>query len=97
MINTSLMEGNVTIERKRANMVPTYKEGKKTEPLSYRLVLLTSVVGKLLETVIKDRWLWCLEENEVVSKCQFDFRKGRSCVTNLLSFYTRVMDAVQER
>ena len=38
-----------------------------------------------------------MEENEVVSNCQYGFRKARSCITNLLSFYTRAIDAVDER
>ena len=94
VINTSLIEGRVPREWKRANIMPIYKGGKKTEPMNYRPVSLTSVVGKLCEIIIKNKWKECLEENEVVSNCQFGFRKGRSCVTNLLSFYTRVIDAV---
>ncbi len=38
-----------------------------------------------------------LEGNEVIIKQQFGFRRGRSCVTNLLSFYSRVVDIMQER
>ena len=88
VISSSLKEGKVPREWKRANIVPIYKGGKKTEPLNYRPVSLTSVVGKLCETVIKERWVSYLEENKVINESQFGFRKGRSCVTNLLSFYT---------
>ena len=38
-----------------------------------------------------------MEENEVVSDCQYGFRRARSCITNLLRFYTRVIDAIDER
>ena len=47
VINSSLIEGCVPEEWKRANIVPIHKSGKKTEPLNYRPVSLTSVVGKL--------------------------------------------------
>ena len=58
---------------------------------------LTSVVGKICEMVISERWVQYLEKNEVVSNCQYGLRKARSCITNLLSFYTRVIDAIDER
>ena len=97
IITSSLKEGRVPKEWKRASIVPIYKGGKRTEPLNYRPVSLTSVVGKLCEIVIKERWVKYLEEREVITDCQFGFRKGRSCVTNLLSFYTRVRDVLHER
>ena len=84
-----------TVEK--ANIVPIYKGGKKTEPQNYRLVSLTSVVGKICEIVIKEKWVEYLEKNEIINDCQFGFRQERSCVTNLLSFYTRVIDEVQGR
>ena len=63
IINSSLEEGRVPKEWKRANIVPIFKGGTKTEPLNYRPVSLTSVVGKLCETVIKEKWVKYLEEN----------------------------------
>ena len=78
-------------------MVPIYKSGGKEEPLNYRPVSLTSVVCKLCERVIKKRWTEFLEEHKLLTNRQFGFRKGRSCVTNLLSFYSRVVDKIQER
>ena len=38
-----------------------------------------------------------LEESKVLMDRQFGFRGGRSCVTNVISFYLRVVDIVQER
>ena len=38
-----------------------------------------------------------LEENKSVTNSHYGFRKGRSCVTNLLSFYTRAIDVVDNR
>ena len=97
VINNSVKEGEVPREWKRANIVPIYKGGKKTDPLNYRPVSLTSVVGKICEIIIKEKWVEYLENKEIIKNSQYGFRKGRSCVTNLLSFYTRVIDEVQER
>ena len=38
-----------------------------------------------------------LERRNVLTDCQFGFRKGRSCSSNLLSYYSKVIDIVQER
>ena len=97
IIQYSLASGTVPVEWKRADVVPIYKSGKKEEPLNYRPVSLTSVVCKMCERVFKRQWTEFLERRELISNKQFGFRKGRSCVTNLLSFYSRVVDKVQER
>ena len=54
VINSSLKEGKVPRELKRANIIPIYKGGKKTEPLNYRPVSLTSVVSKICEVIINE-------------------------------------------
>ena len=97
IIRCSLETGEVPVEWKRAEVVPIYKSGSKEEPLNYRPVSLTSVVCKICERVIKKNWIRFLEDRKLLSDHQFGFRKGRSCVTNLLSFYSRVVDKIQER
>ena len=57
----------------------------------------TSVVRKICEIMIKEKWLRYLEENRVVSNGQFEFRQGKACVMNLLSFCTRIIEGVENR
>ena len=38
-----------------------------------------------------------LERNEILTERHFGFRSGKSCATNLVSFYSRIVDIVQER
>ncbi len=97
LINVSLSQGKIPLDWKRANIVPIYKGGIKEDLLNYRPVLLTSVVAKMCEKVIKDRWVKYLENNMILKNSQFGFREGQSCITNLISFYSRVIDIVQER
>lgn len=97
IIVSSLTEGKVPSEWKRAHIVPIYKGGNNEDPLNYRPVSLTSVMCKLCEGVIKDEWLKYLERMKVITEAQFGFRRGKSCVTNLLCFYSRVIEVVQER
>ncbi len=53
---------------------------------------------KICESIIKKKqWVEQLERKNMLNERQFGFRKGRSCVTNLLCFYSRGIDVVQER
>lgn len=97
IVKCSLDSGKVPTDWKRANIVPIYKGGNKEEPLNYRPVSLTSILCKMCERVIKRRWIKVLEENRLLSPTQFGFREGSSTVTNLISFYDRVTEILQER
>ena len=54
LFNFSLEEGIVPSEWKEANITPLFKKGSRNKPENYRPVSLTSVVCKLLETLIRD-------------------------------------------
>ena len=97
IIQCSLNEGKMPEDWKRADIVPIYKGGNREDPNNYRPVSLTSVVAKICERVIKGDWMKHLEDNKILTDRQFGFREGRSCMTNLVSFYSRVIDIVQER
>ena len=56
-----------------------------------------SVVSKICEILIEEKWERYLEDNRVISNRQFVFRQGKSCVTNLISFYTRVIEGIENR
>ncbi len=47
--------------------------------------------------VNKKRWVEHLEKHEILLERQYGFRKGKSCVTNLLSYFDRVAETMQER
>lgn len=97
IVGTSLGTGKVPKEWKRAEVIPIYKNDSKMEPLNYRPVSLTSILCKICEETLKLKWTENLESENILSERQFGFRKGKSCVSNLLCFYSRVIDVVQER
>ncbi|XP_075789726.1 uncharacterized protein LOC112544972 [Pelodiscus sinensis] len=78
--------GEIPDDWKKAN-VPIFKKGKKDNPGNYKLVSLTSVPRKIMEGILKESILKHLEEGKVIRNSQHGFMKGKSCLTNLISFY----------
>jgi ribonuclease P/MRP protein subunit RPP40 len=75
---------------KKANVSPIFKKGPKSEPGNYRPISLTSIIGKLLESIIRDHIVNYLESNNLINYSQFGFRRRRSCLTNLLDFFDKI-------
>ena len=57
VFNMSLLEGIVPLEWKEANIIPLFKKGSRNKSVNYRPVSLTSVICKLLETIIRDHMM----------------------------------------
>ena len=76
IFNTSLATDKLPIEWKQANISPIHKKGSKTLPQNYRPVSITSVVGKIMEEIIRDTITVHMKENELLSKNLFCFIKG---------------------
>ncbi|KAK4832198.1 hypothetical protein QYF61_021031 [Mycteria americana] len=92
----SWLTGEVPADWKLANVTPIYKKGQKEDPGNYRPVSLTSVPGKLMEQIILSAIARHVEDNQGIKPSQHGFRKGRSCLTNLISFYDKVTCLVDE-
>jgi len=60
---SSLATGKAPEDWRVANIVPLFKKGRRDNLENYRLVSLTSVVGKLLEKILRDRMYSHLEDN----------------------------------
>jgi hypothetical protein len=96
IFNESIREGVIPDDWKIANVTPIFKKGARDQCSNYRPVSLTSIVGKLLESIIRDKITTHLEANSLILDTQHGFTKGRSCVTNLLTFFDKVTRAVDE-
>ena len=86
LFNLSLEEGIVRLEWKEANITPLFKKGSRNKPKNYRPVSLTSVVCKLLKTLIRDHMVEFLVKHNLINTSQHGFLKARSILTNLLFF-----------
>lgn len=77
---------------KRSHVTPIFKKGKRSDPLNYRPVSLTSVSCKILERLIVKELHTYLETNSLLDDNQFGFLPGKSVEDQLLITY----DAVTE-
>lgn len=82
---------------KEANVTPIFKKGSKRSPCNYRPISLTSIVGKLMESIITDKITLYLEENKLIGNTQHGFRHHRSCLTNLLLFFNSMIEIYDEK
>ncbi|KAK4825533.1 hypothetical protein QYF61_000110 [Mycteria americana] len=92
----SWLSREVPVDWSLANVMPIYKKGQKEDPENCRPVSLTSVPGKVMEQTILSAITWHVQDNEVIRPSQHGFMKGKSCLTNLISFYDRVTHLVYD-
>ena len=57
---------------------------------------LTSVVCKLLETLIRDHMVEFLVKHKLINTYQYGFIKARSCLNNLLCFLEEITKWVDD-
>ena len=96
VFNMSLQEGIVPLEWKEANIIPLFKTGSRNKSVNYRPVSLTSVIYKVLETIIRDHMMDFLIKLKLINPYQHGFLKARSCLTNLLCFFEEITKWVDE-
>ena len=86
LFRKSIDDGEIPDEWRDAHVTAIHKKGSKADPGNYRGVSLTSVIGKLMERMIKEDIDNYVEKNRLLSDTQHGFRSGRSPQTNLIEF-----------
>ena len=90
-------DGVVPPDWRIANVTPLFKKGDHGLPSNYRPVSLTSVVCKVMESILKDAVMDYLLSNRLLNLSQHGFLPKRSCVSNLLSFLDDVTELVDSK
>ena len=90
LFRKSLDESSVPDDWKCADVSPVFKKGNRNKVENYRPISLTSQICKIFESIIRDAVVKHLEANLLIHDSQHGFRKGRSCLTNLLTFLEKV-------
>jgi hypothetical protein len=86
----SFLTNDIPSDWKEANVTPVFKKGAKSEPTNHRPLALTSIPGKIMESIIKDDIVNHLDTQNLIKPSQHGFTKNRSCATNLLEFFEKV-------
>ena len=92
----SLDTGQVPQTLKTAHIIPVYKGGCRGTPKNYRPVALTSHLIKVFEKVIRRKIVMFMETYQLFNPSQHGFRAGRSCLSQLLSHYDRILELLEE-
>ena len=87
----SFSSGRIPDQFKWQFIAPIFKKDDKTDPANYRPVSLTSHVIKIFERVVRKYLVQYLEDNNLITERQHGFRKGRSCLTQLLSHIENIL------
>ena len=83
IFSKSLIDGILLTKRKRLQLL-LYTKKDRNRYNNYRPVSLTSVIVKMLETIIKDELMQYFKSENLLSICQHGFRSSHSCVTQLI-------------
>jgi len=77
-------------------VVSIHKKGSRNEARNYRPVSLTSVVCKVIESILRDEVLTYVNLNNLFAADQHGCTKKRSCLTNSLETFEEWTEALDE-
>ena len=84
LFQKSFDSGELPSAWKKAVIKPIFKKGSRHELGNYRPVSLTSIVSKIMESIMKKEIMDHLLSQGLLSECQFGFIPGRSCESQML-------------
>lgn len=93
--SASLKEGEIPDTTRSARITPIYKGGSRSMPQNYRPVALTSHVIKLFEKILVKKIMNFLEHTTLMNRGQHGFRRGRSCLSQLLEHHTHLLELIE--
>jgi hypothetical protein len=97
IFQTSLSQGRVPLEWKKALVCPIFKGGSRTSPNNYRPVSLTCILSKTLEHIVATEMWNHIEDNNIMSNNQHGFRKRYNTTTQLLHVTYKAAEALNNR
>ena len=87
LFNISLTSGVLPSAWKKAIIIPIFKKGDKSSSANYRPISLTSIICKIMESIIKDSILSYLNKNNLIYSKQYGFMPKKSTNTQLLRYF----------
>ena len=75
---------------------PIHKGNSTAEAANYRPIFLTSHPVKIVEKVLRKKIVSFLERNDLFNSSQHGFRTGRSCLSQLLAHYDKILSLLDQ-
>ena len=95
MWNCSFQSGIIPTIYKKQLISPVYKKNSRAHAINYRPISLTPHEIKIFERILRDRLTSYLESSNLLSCFQHGFRKGKSCLTQLLKHFENILSNLQ--
>ena len=96
LYSSQLQAGVVPDLLKVGLVTPIFKGGNKGLAKNYRPVVLTSHLIKILERIIRAKMVEYFERIKAFNNGQHGFRRGRSCLSQLLAHYENILEGIKE-
>ena len=93
IVNLSLTTGKYPAFCKYARVSPIYKEGDVNDPNNYRPISILPVVGKCIEYFVNVQLTNYMEDNQLLTDCQYGFRKNNSTTYLMLDLFDEIFDS----
>jgi len=81
---------------KIAHIIAIHKGDHRGLAANYQPIALTSHLIKLFEKVLRNKIVSFLEENSLLNPSQHGFRRGRSCLSQLLDHYDKILSMLEQ-
>ena len=96
IINTSFTYGTFPDKLKISKVIPIHKRDSTENLANYRPISLLSVSDKLIEKLMHKRLYGFLDQNNILFKNQFGFRKGSSTAQALTNITERLKESIDD-
>ena len=86
IFNRAMQDGEYPAQMKIAKVIALYKKGERYKANNYRPISLLSCFNKIFERLLSKRLIKFFDDNNLIFKCQFGFRKLYSTTLALTEF-----------
>ena len=87
LFNKSLSKGILPSDWKLVNVTCIFKSGDKTKSSNYGPIRITSILCRMLESIIKSAVMDHCKDSSIFTDSQFGFRERRGCILQPLTVF----------
>jgi hypothetical protein len=97
VVNLALCNGEFPKKMKYALIKPLFKKGDRQQLINYRPIAILPVLSKVVERVVLIQLVDFLEDNAILCKEQYGFRKNKSTKEAVYDFINGVLESLDGR